>query len=138
MDAEAERGVAVLLAVDDDLVGVARTSSGSRLAAGNGSSTHSSFFIGQPWKLVVLGDQAGHRDRRVGAQELLDRGRHQLGLVGAGAARSSGCWARCHSDEPIALHVVSMPAISSSTIDAAHVLGAERLAVDLDVEQVRR
>ena len=25
-------------------------SSGSRLAAGNGSSTQSSFFIGQPWK----------------------------------------------------------------------------------------
>ena len=25
-------------------------SSGSRLAAGNGSSTHSSTFIGQPWK----------------------------------------------------------------------------------------
>ena len=63
----------------------------------------------------VLGDHAGHRDRRVGAEELLERERHDLGLVDQ-ALRSSGCCARCHSDEPIADHVVSMPATSSRMI----------------------
>ena len=49
VDAEPERGVAVLQPVDHDLVGAVEQL-GSRLAAGNGSSTHSSAFIGQPWK----------------------------------------------------------------------------------------
>ena len=30
--------------------------------------------------------------------------------------RSSGCWARCHNEAPMADQVVSMPAIMSSTI----------------------
>ena len=53
------------------------TRSGSRLAAGNGSSTQSPSCIGQPSNSKSFGDQARHRDRRVRAQELLDRGGHQ-------------------------------------------------------------
>ena len=32
-------------------------------------------------EVVVLGDHAGHRDRRVGTEELLERERHHLGVV---------------------------------------------------------
>ena len=51
--------------------------------------------------------------------------------------RSSGCCAKCHSDAPIADHVVSMPAIISSTIVPAHVIGVELVAVELGVQQER-
>ena len=45
--------------------------------------------------------------------------------------------ARCHSDDPIALHVVSMPAISSSTIDPRTCSYASRLPSSSTFEQVR-
>ena len=47
VDAKAERGVAVHLAVDHDLAG-ASNCAGSRLAAGNDSRIQSSAFIGSP------------------------------------------------------------------------------------------
>ena len=89
-------------------------------------------------ELEVLDDQPGHRDRRVGPQQLLDRGRHQLGLGDEAARGRRGASARCQSDAPIALQVVSMPAISSSSDRAADVVRVERLAVDLGLEQVAR
>ncbi len=49
--------------------------------------------------------------------------------------RSAGVLARCQSDAPMALHVVSMPAMSSRAIVRATWNEVERLAVELGLEQ---
>ena len=54
--------------------------SGSRLAAGKLSSTRSPVVHGAARHLDVARHDASHGDRRVGAEQLLDRRRHQLGL----------------------------------------------------------
>ena len=88
---------------------------GSRLAAGNDSRIQSSAFMSTPRQVT---SPVTSRAIVTGAYAR----RNSSIAVGssAGAAtsrrRSPGTRARCHSDDPIALHVVSMPAISSSAI----------------------
>ena len=111
--------------------------SGSRLAAGNGRSSQSPSFIGQPSKSKSLDDEAGHRDRRVRTEELLHRGVHERGLGREALAvfgvlgevperradrRPRGVDAGDHEQDH----------------RAAHVVGVELLAVELRVEQERR
>ena len=54
---------------------------GSRFAAGKFNSTRSPACIGQPANSTSSATMRRHRDRRVGAQQLLDRGGHQRRLV---------------------------------------------------------
>ena len=61
----------------------------------------------------------------------------QLGL-GHQAVAVVGVLARCQSEAPMALQVVSMPAISSRAMVPPTWLGLERLAVDLGLQQVAR
>ena len=57
VDAETERGVRFSSrSMTND--SASSNCFGSRLAAGNGSSTQSSFFIGQPWKSLSLATSA--------------------------------------------------------------------------------
>ena len=79
VDAEAEGGVAVLQAVDDDLVGAVEQ---RRVAVGRRErQQHPVVDLHRAAvEVVVLGDHAGHRHRGVGPQQLLDGHRHQLGL----------------------------------------------------------
>jgi hypothetical protein len=133
VDAQAEGRVAVLLAVEHDLVGTFERL-GIAVRRGNGNSTQSPSGQGGP-ELDVLGDLAGHGHRRVGPQELLDRDRDQISGSSTRRRRWSGCWARCHNVAPIADHVVSIPAMSRSAIVPTMWSLVERLAVDLGVEQ---
>ncbi len=52
--------------------------------------------------------------------------------------RSSGVWARCHSDEPIADQVVSIPATSSRTIEPPTMSSESFSPSSLHVHQVAR
>jgi len=85
VDAEAERGVAVLLAVDDHPVGVGEH---LRIAIGGGEGQqhHLARLEGAAVDLLLPDDLAGHGHRRIGAQELLDRRRYQGGLADQAAA----------------------------------------------------
>ena len=112
MDPDAERDVAVDLAVDDHFVG---TLEHRGVAVGRGERQQHSLALldlAVADHGVVAGD-AGHRDGRVRPQELLDGDRDQRLLLDEPTA-IVGCSARCHSAAPIELHVVSMPAISIS------------------------
>ncbi len=79
VDAEAERGVAVLGPVDDDLVGPLE-----ELGVPVGRRERQQHPVvlahGAALELEVVDDESGHGDGRVGPQQLLDRGRDQLGL----------------------------------------------------------
>ena len=113
VDAEAEGGVAVDLAVDDDLVGVARSARGpgwrpgtesrtSRRPSSGSRRTRCRSPRGGPWSPAR---------RPAGAP------RSPSGMSSGSAtrrSRSAGVLARCQIEAPMALHVVSMPAIRSS------------------------
>ena len=74
VDAEAEGGVTIRGAVDDELVGVFEY---LRVTIGRGKAQQDPVVLlhRTPEELVVLRDEAGHRDRRVETKELLDRHR---------------------------------------------------------------
>src|SRR5215470_5400148 len=89
MDAETEGGVAIFLAINDDLIGVrehVRIAVGSR----EREQHHLARLEGATVDRRLLLDLARHRHRRVGAQELLDGKRHQLRLVDQAAAVLGG------------------------------------------------
>ena len=79
VDPRAERHVAVVRPVELHLVGVLE-----RLGVAVGGGEVHQHLVprlhGAAGVLDVLGHLAGHGHRRVGPQQLLDRGRHQLGL----------------------------------------------------------
>ena len=81
--------------------------------------------------LDVVGGDARHRDGGVGAQQFLDRERHDLGFVDQALARPAGCVARCSIAEPMPDQVVSTPAISVSAAMPMIDQVVDRLAVDL-------
>ena len=133
MDAEPERRVAILLAVDDELVGPVEELGVA--VGGRERKQHPVVLLHRAAVEVdVLGDHAGHRDRGVEPQELLDR---EVGRVEVG-------------DE--ALQIIRMlrqvpdrrtdrrprgvdPGDEQQHDHAAHHLGVELLAVELDVEE---
>jgi hypothetical protein len=89
VDAEAERGVPVDLAVDDDLVGavkLGRVPAGRRVRQQNPVV---GLHVG-PMPVHIRLDQPGHGDRGVGPEELLDRGRQQAGVGDEPSAVAGG------------------------------------------------
>jgi hypothetical protein len=80
VDAEPERRVAVLLTVDHERVGIVEL---LRIAVGRRErQQHPVVLLHRTAvEVVVLGHQARHRHRGVGAEELLERERHHVGVV---------------------------------------------------------
>ena len=77
MDPDSEREVSVLLPVDDDGVGLLE---GFRVAVGRREVEQHAVADAHraPGEIDLGADLACHRDGGVGAEELLDRDRHQL------------------------------------------------------------
>ena len=122
-------------AVDDDLVGPVEL---RRVAVGRRERQQDPVLRLHVHAVPVhvLLDQPGHGDRRVGAEELLHRGRQQAGLGDQPRDGRPGSGPGATATTPIALQVVSMPAISSRAIVPATCSGVELLAVDLGVDEV--
>jgi hypothetical protein len=117
VDADAEGQVPVAGPVEDDLVGVLE---GLGVAVGRREGQqHPVAGVDRAaadlGALGALGHDAGHGDRGVVAQELLDGEHHHVGILDE-AAPVVGVWARCHRLEPIADQVVSMPAMINRPI----------------------
>ena len=85
VDAEPERRVAVLLAVDHHAVGI-REHRRIAVRRREREQHHLARLERAAVDGRLLDDLARHRDRRVGAQEFLDRGRDQLRLGGEAPA----------------------------------------------------
>ena len=85
MDTKAERGVAVLLAVDVDHVRVLEL--GLVAVGGRERQEHPVLLLHlHTVELHVLLDETGHGDWRIRAEELLDCLRDHLGVLGQPAA----------------------------------------------------
>ncbi len=108
---------------------------GSRLAAGNGSSTQSSFFIGQPWKSTSLATMraivtGAYARRNSSSANVITSGSSSetlavLGVLGEVPERRTDRRPR------------GVDAGDEQQDDrTAHVLGSELVALDLDLEQV--
>ena len=112
MDAEAEGSVAILRAIDNDLV---RLREHGRIAVGCGKrkQDHVSRLQRTAANLRLLDDLACHCHRRVGAQELFDCRTHKA-RVGREPAAVLRLLRQMPQQEPIVLHVVSIPAIIRS------------------------
>ena len=79
MDARAESHVAVVFAIQDDLVGLLEL---ARVAVGSRKG-HQDAVPGLHWAALKLGiavNDASHGDRRVGPQELFNCRRPQVGV----------------------------------------------------------
>ena len=134
MDAETERGVTVLGPIEHDLVGLLEQLG---IAVGcRERQQHPLVLLHRAAvEVTVLGDHAGHGDGRVRPQELLDGGRHELGLTGQAApvvgvrgevpdAGSDGAPRRVDAGD------------QQQHDRSAHVLVRQLVAVELDVEEV--
>ena len=134
MDAGAEGDVTVHFTVEDHLVGVGERGG----VAVGGREIHQHPVAGVHRAAVVLevlGDDAGHGDRRVGTQQFLDRHRHQLGLGHQAAAvvRMGGEMPQCGADgRPSGVD----PRDQGEGHRAEDVCIGHRLAVDLGLQQL--
>ena len=134
VDAEAEGGVAVLLPVDDERVGILEH---VRITVGGRErQQHVVVLLHRAAVEVdVLGDHAGHRDRGVRTEELLERERHHLGIVGETLTVLRVL--REVPDRRTDRRPRRVDAGDEQQEDrAADVLRGELVAVDLDLEQV--
>jgi len=104
---------------------------------GNGSSSQSPSFKRVAVEVEILGHQARHRDRRVGAQELLDSGAHQRRVAGPACAGRRGAGPGCHREAPMADQVVSIPAIISRIMVPRMCSPAQLAAADLRPDEER-
>ena len=132
MNSEAEGSVTVGFAIDNELVGLVKE---RWVTIGRGKGQEHP-LVGFHWasmKVVVIFDQASHRDRGVGPQEFLEGEQHHLGFVNNSLQiiRVVGEMPQGRADRtPGRID----PRDQEQHDRAAHVFNAEFVAVDLHVE----